>query len=528
MSRSDIADPHISLLRAARKPAARFAALLIAGVSLLIIGLQAVETWRGRDLRLREAEVATANMAHALSAQGETAIRVTDTVLASVVTQVEREGWSGPPGERLGKYLRDVVAEAKEVHGVLVYDADGNWVVNSLDHAMQGNNADREYFRFHKASPQRSAHVGLPILSRSTGVWVLPVSRRINRPDGRFAGVVVATIRIAYFAKLYASFDIGKQGTIVLARDDGTLAYRRPFEDTLIGKSIAGGLVYQEYKRTGPVGNATLPAQLDGIVRLYSYRRMDSYPLLVIVGVSKDDILSGWRSSAGQLFGGIGVVVLMLALVGTRLVRQIRIRDELEKELLSARERLQERNAALTELAERDGLTGISNRRHFEEALQREIARAARSGKPLSLIMLDVDYFKKYNDHYGHVAGDNCLQQIAAVLPVSLDRPSDFPARYGGEEFIVLLPETSGHGAFQVAERIRSSVCALDIEHAGSPAGVVTVSLGVCTARVDADSLPAPEALVEQADCQLYEAKRLGRNRVSIAAQESTALRQTA
>ena len=528
MLRSDIADPHISLLRAARKPAARFAALVVAGVSLLIIGLQASETWRGRELRLREAEIATANMVHALSAQGETAIRVTDTVLASVVAQVEREGWSGPPGERLGKYLRDVVAEAREVNGVLVYDADGNWVVNSLDHAMQGNNADREYFRFHKANPQRGAHVGLPVLSRSTGVWVLPVSRRINRPDGSFAGVVVATIRIAYFAKLYEGFDIGAKGTIVLARDDGALAYRRPFDETLIGKSIAGGLVYRAYQRTGPVGNATLPARLDGIVRLYSYRRMDSYPLLVIVGVAKEEILLEWRSSAGQLFGGVGVVVLMLALVGTRLVRQIRIRDQLEHELLRARERLQERNAALTELAERDGLTGIPNRRHFEEALQRETARAARSGQPLSLVMLDVDYFKKYNDHYGHVAGDYCLQQIAAVLSGSLDRPSDSPARYGGEEFIVLLPETGADGALQVAERIRAAVVALDIEHAGNPAGVVTVSLGVCTVRIDACDPPAPETLVEQADCQLYQAKRLGRNRVSAADQASTVLRQIA
>lgn len=96
---------------------------------------------------------------------------------------------------------------------------------------MKGNNADHEYFRFHQRHADRSAHVGAPILSRSTGVWVLPVSRRINAPDGSFAGVVVATVRIAYFAKLYEGFAIGARGTIVLARDDGTLAYRRPFDD---------------------------------------------------------------------------------------------------------------------------------------------------------------------------------------------------------------------------------------------------------------------------------------------------------
>lgn len=126
MPRSDIADPQISLLKAARKPAARFTALLMLAICLLIIGLQLAEAWRARSSRLHGAEIAAANMAHALSAQGESAIRVTDTVLASVVTQLEREGWSGAAGERLGEYMRDIVAEVEELHGLLFYDADGN------------------------------------------------------------------------------------------------------------------------------------------------------------------------------------------------------------------------------------------------------------------------------------------------------------------------------------------------------------------------------------------------------------------
>ncbi|OON64748.1 diguanylate cyclase [Massilia sp. KIM] len=509
----DTHDPQISQLAAKRKPAARLAALVLLTFCMLLAGLQVADAWRARDKRLHAAAVANSNMVHALAAQGESAIRITDTVLASVVEQVEHEGWSGEAGARLQNHLRNMVREVEELHGLLIYDAEGNWVLNSLDKPMKGNNADREYFRYHRSHPDRGAHVGPPVLSRSTGAWVLPISRRINHPDGSFAGVAVATIQIAYFARLYDAFDVGRDGTILLALDDGTLAYRRPFNEKLIGETIAPGSVYQTYRQVGAVGSATLRGRMDGVLRLYSFRRMGGYPLLVVAGVSRDEVLAEWRASTTILVGGSVLVVLLLAAVGVRLVRQIMIRDSLEQELMSARERLQERNEILTELAERDGLTGISNRRHFEETLQLEIGRAARTGRPISLIILDVDNFKKYNDRYGHVAGDDCLRRVAAALPGSLARPSDFPARYGGEEFVILLPETGASGAAHVAEKVRLAVMECELAHADNCPGVVTVSLGVFTTLIDAAAPPSGAALVAQADQLLYRAKQLGRNR---------------
>ncbi|QCG97125.1 PleD family two-component system response regulator [Azospirillum sp. TSA2s] len=160
-----------------------------------------------------------------------------------------------------------------------------------------------------------------------------------------------------------------------------------------------------------------------------------------------------------------------------------------------------------------DGLTGIANRRRFDEAMAREWRRCARSHLPLSLVILDVDHFKAYNDQYGHQAGDECLRIVAEVLAERARRPSDLVARYGGEEFVCLLPETDGPGATRVAEGFRAAVAERRIPHAQSPvAPFVTISLGVATVIPSAES--SPEKLAEMADQLLYRAKRTGRNRV--------------
>ncbi|MFD1625875.1 diguanylate cyclase [Azospirillum griseum] len=159
-----------------------------------------------------------------------------------------------------------------------------------------------------------------------------------------------------------------------------------------------------------------------------------------------------------------------------------------------------------------DGLTGIANRRRFDETMAREWRRCARSRQPLSLILLDVDHFKTYNDHYGHQAGDECLRAVAAVLADRVKRTGDLVARYGGEEFVCLLPETEGEGAMQVAERLRSAVADSAIPHAQSlVASHVTISLGVATVIPTMDVAPA--TLTQTADQLLYQAKRSGRNR---------------
>jgi diguanylate cyclase (GGDEF)-like protein/PAS domain S-box-containing protein len=172
-------------------------------------------------------------------------------------------------------------------------------------------------------------------------------------------------------------------------------------------------------------------------------------------------------------------------------------------------------------LAMVDGLTGIANRRRFDETMDREWRRAMRDGSLLSLLMIDVDHFKPYNDIYGHVLGDACLRRIAEAAQNVIHRSSDLFARYGGEEFVVVLPNTDRNGALLVAEQIRRAVEMCGLPHSGNPHGVVTISIGCATLALAHNS--DATALVEAADQAMYQAKSAGRNRVEVAASSTVA-----
>ncbi|NUU04477.1 sensor domain-containing diguanylate cyclase [Herbaspirillum robiniae] len=187
-------------------------------------------------------------------------------------------------------------------------------------------------------------------------------------------------------------------------------------------------------------------------------------------------------------------------------------KEQLEDQVAVRTRELERANRKLEALSATDGLTGVANRRRFDEALATELRRAARSNKPLALLMLDVDYFKKYNDRYGHQAGDECLRIVARVLQKSSRRATDLVARYGGEEFIIVVAESDPGGAIQQAENICDAIFELKIPHADSPFGYITASIGV--AALQPDDHTAPERVLRIADQALYHAKYQGRNRV--------------
>ena len=173
-------------------------------------------------------------------------------------------------------------------------------------------------------------------------------------------------------------------------------------------------------------------------------------------------------------------------------------------------------NMQLQQLSRADVLTGVANRRHFHEYMQQVWERALKDRRPVSVLMLDVDHFKLYNDRYGHPEGDECLRQVAQSITQSLRRPDDFVARYGGEEFVAVLPYTNLDMAVQAAERVRERIQALSMRHESSATdSVVTVSIGVSTV-IPGDQGMTPDKLLNQADRALYEAKRTERNRVCV------------
>uniref|UniRef100_A0A931D6K5 diguanylate cyclase n=2 Tax=Pseudomonas chaetocerotis TaxID=2758695 RepID=A0A931D6K5_9PSED len=186
---------------------------------------------------------------------------------------------------------------------------------------------------------------------------------------------------------------------------------------------------------------------------------------------------------------------------------------ELEHRVTERTEELRVLNSRLQTLSLTDALTGIANRRHFDEVLIKEWQHAQRAGYPLALPLVDVDWFKAYNDHYGHLAGDSCLQQIAHTLAATINRSTDLVARYGGEEFVFLAPSTGLDGAQSMAEKLVEAVAALELPHEHSPLDHISISIGVASMRSDAAS--PPQSLLQRADAALYRAKAQGRNRVA-------------
>ena len=493
-------------------------------VTVVCLSLVGIDVWRSLNTRselLLEKERQAANVARAMAQQADDTIKAADIALADVVERIESDGRSDGALMRVQRQMQAQVANLPQLVGLFVYDEDGRWIANSRGvPTLAYNNADREYFIFHRTHAERGPHVGNPVISRSTGKWIMPVSRRLNQPDGSFGGVVLATLDIEYFRRFYQSFELGTRGAVALLSSDGVLMLRQPFDSMQVGSSIRNSELFHHYAQlSGPArsGSAFFHSFQDNEVRLNSFRPLEHYPLFVTAGLSRDEMLENWRRDTFTRSIGVVVLAALLGFFGKRLVDQIKLRARAEAELRQARDALESANHTLARQAMSDGLTGLANRRQFDVTLANEFSRATRHADTLAFIMIDVDYFKQYNDLYGHSAGDEVLRAVSKLIrALTPKRPGDLTARYGGEEVGILLPNTDLAGAQAVAERIRAAVQNLEMPHNGSAFGVVTLSAGVATISPRRGEHLA-SMLVEAADKALYVAKSEGRNRVSLA-----------
>lgn len=259
--------------------------------------------------------------------------------------------------------------------------------------------------------------------------------------------------------------------------------------------------------------------EMDGIEAcrlIKSFEYLQDTPIIMVTAtIQIKDLQMAFAAGAIDYITKPLNKVELLARVSSalRLKREIDNRKAREQELLKVTQQLKEANQTLHRLSTLDGLTGIANRRHFDEFLELEWKRAIRDVTPISLVIIDIDFFKAYNDTYGHQAGDDCLKQVANSLKDISKRPSDLVARYGGEEFVVLLTKTDTDGAAFLADKMRANVEALGVAHLRSQVtDRVTISLGVATIVPNQSSSSAE--LVAVADQALYQAKKGGRNRV--------------
>ncbi|TDN61390.1 sensor domain-containing diguanylate cyclase [Paraburkholderia sp. BL10I2N1] len=492
------------LLRYVRSAAARAlspSGVIVCGVLLLVFacGLCAWVLYESRNDAYEHAEENARNLMLVIERDIARNVELYDLSLQAAVDGVADPQVMALSPKIRSEVLFDRAASGKYLGSIFVMNERGDIIIDSrFMPARVGNFADRDYFTVHRDHRNTGLYIGKPYASRlRDGALTIALSRRITRADGSFGGVVVGTLSIDYFRALLDGLSVGEHGTAAVVETNGTMITRLPYDRNVVGRDIRNAPVFiQAMSRND--GAFTGTASIDGIRRLYVYRRLAGLPLIVDVAPAEADIYAGWQQRARRL--AILMAVFSAIIVGGSLV--------LSREL----QRRQLAESRLTRLARTDALTGLCNRGTFDETLQKEWQRAHRTGRPLSLLFVDIDQFKAYNDYYGHQAGDEVLRIIAQCLALCVRRPADEVARYGGEEFVVTLPDTDPAGAMGMAETIRHAVYDLDIEHVQSRYGRVTVSIGVVTTQDRAAHDGA--VLVKMADSALYEAKSTGRNRV--------------
>lgn len=438
--------------------------------------------------------------------------------------RLEQEGKGRAHLERLQKVVREQSRVLKLASTIIIYDAKGDrLLVSRGDINARPNAADRAFFIHHRNNPSTEIFIGPTIKSRLAHEWVFTVSRRLNDADGKFSGVVAITLSVEHFLHLFGSLDLGKQGTMSLSSSDGTLLFRQPFREQDVGLDWSDSPIWQTLRQHNQATTARI-SRIDGIERLYALRRNSNLPLITVVALGRDEALTAWRRDARLFTTVILILLLAVGIIGQRLLVDVRRRSRAERQLLSAREELLDANARLEILASQDALTGLANRRSFDQTLEAEIRRAQRQGSDLTLMLLDIDLFKHYNDHYGHLAGDACLRNVANLLKRCMRRPGDLAARYGGEELAVILPNTSDEGAQSIALAFMESLKQSDLPHENSPFQRITVSIGLASLQPDTqDSATIAMRLIEAADQALYRAKAKGRNRLESAMAQRSA-----
>lgn len=496
--------------------------LFVAAVCISLIGISIWGAFNSLAYHLHDKKVEMSNLSKALSSSIAATLTQADTVILGVQSQLNGEGTGPEELKKLKMILKLQQKHLPQIYGFSIYDEQGRWLLNSNDRNQSNlNNSDRDYFIYHRDHTDSAPFLGPPIRSRLTNEWVITLSRRINHPDGSFAGVTMATLYLKYFLNLYNNIDIGKHGIINLASSTGHIIVRQPFHDAEVGTDISSGEVFALLVPGVASGTATIRSIIDNVVRIISFHRVDGYPLVVIAAFDKDEILADWRRDAFASLIISSILLLILGVLGYRLIKIMSQQIQAQKELQHSEKIYIEANKALGQLALEDGLTGLSNRRKFDLFIRSEINKAKRKPDDLALILIDIDLFKKYNDHYGHVQGDECLKSVSTIIKKNITREHDLAARYGGEEFAIVLPSTDYVGAFIIAEKIRTDVERAAIQHDESPAKVVTISLGI--SALSGSKADIPEQLIDIADKALYVAKSSGRNRTVISDSLSSA-----
>lgn len=603
-------------------------------LAVVLLGFCGASVWTLLELRRDSYEIATSNARNLLSVLAQdigSSVSTFDRSILQVINKLSDPELSSLSPRTQQSYLFKEVLIKPYFTSLLVLDNRGNVIrdAGSWPHRIE-NFSDRDYFKAQRDKTVDGLYVSNPFTRRLTGAdAVIALSRRIEGPDGSFAGVVVGTIRLAYFRSLFERAALNARDAINLFSSSGVMLMRIPYSEDQIGRDMTSSGNVRRFLQEG-AGTFSGVAAVDGVRRIYTFSRIGSLPLFMNIALDEREVFASWRTHAVQISSVLILLSIIALALGLLIRRELTRRARAEARALSsetqyklladnatdiiirldhtltrqyvspacrrvlgyepgelvgrqsrglihpedwpvvermaaaaratgepaeATYRIKHRSGAsvwvegrygyipgedsylvvlrdistrkaaeaelakvharLEELASKDGLTGLANRRQFDEVLASEWQKAVEECGAVSLLLLDVDHFKRFNDRYGHQAGDACLRKVGITL-VECVRSGDLVARYGGEEFAVILPSADEETARQIGERITETIRNLAIEHEGNEqaGGVVTISIG-CTSGIQSAAAVSDAAeLIRQADAALYEAKRTGRNHI--------------
>jgi diguanylate cyclase (GGDEF)-like protein len=436
---------------------------------------------------LEQLSVAIREQSHGLFKQAETTL----IVARQWIVEHPKEDPGTAPGfialiDQLRKTSGGMLDLRMVTHdGVLRYIPDRG-------QANHTNVSDRDYFLAQRDPKTRGLFIAAPVKSRVTHKWGIPISLPVDGGSGN-VGVLFVAIELDRLEQAIEATRPKHSGSVALFRADGTTIFRLPVDERQIGKSIADSDSWRDHlskRHQGSFESTSSP--IDGIQRQVAFARVAEYPLLVAVTVAKRDLLVHWTKDSIALLLVIAALTTGLLFLSHILVKALDAESGMRIEL--------------SRLMLTDSLTGTGNRRMIMQSLEKEIQRSRRYQRPLTLVFVDIDHFKKVNDEHGHAVGDVVLTQVAQCIGKNL-RTSDHYGRYGGEEFVIVLSETPLSAAYPLVERMRQEVSNIPFPQIGR---AVSISAGVAQMR-ESETL---DELLRRSDAALYQAKSSGRNRI--------------
>jgi diguanylate cyclase (GGDEF)-like protein len=482
---------------------------IIGCIFLAVIGNAALEIWWDYQETYQRQTTTVRDVSRVVEAQIHNSVLQGETILGFLGEMIQADHGLGLINEKTRwEKLHSLCAALSGCRSIAVVNTAGKIIaLSDVQNPHPIDASDREYFRVAKSS--NKLFIGPAVVARTPGNPILfSIARPVSDSSGKLLAVVSVGMDTAHLTDFYGLLGFAVNPTVTIFKTNGDLVARNPDMVKYVGKNFSSGPLFQEQLPKAPSGTYLSHSVLDGKVRIASYQVIKELDLVVYAGIDLGTALRDWRSRAWRtgIASAISLGFILLALYwGYRSLERSR--------------NLKAKNQELDRISNLDALTGIANRRYFDTSLNGIWSSHREENKPLSLLMIDIDYFKQFNDQYGHQAGDKCLRIVATALQAALLRNVDVVARYGGEEFVAIL-DVDQSGAAAVADRMRVAVEALAIPNAGSGvASVVTISVGV--AATPSSGARTIAELIGAADSALYVAKHNGRNRVAVYSADS-------